>query len=117
MAIGKYRVLFHLDECGKARAGLVLTNIENLLLDLGDNVEVELVANAEGVQVLLKAGNPLVPQLERLATKGVRLVACANALRAAGIDKDALLAQAEVVPSGVGELVRKQAEGWAYIRP
>jgi len=21
------------------------------------------------------------------------------------------------VPSGVGELVRKQAEGWAYIRP
>lgn len=117
MAMGEYRALFHLDACGKATAGLVLTNIENLLLDLGGKVQVELVANAEGVQALLKAGNPLVPQFERLATQGVRLVACANALRAAGIDKDALLTQAEVVPSGVGELVRRQAEGWAYIRP
>lgn len=117
MAMGEYRVLFHLDECGRAKAGLALTNIENLLSDLSDNVEVELVANAEGIQALLKVGNPLVPRLEGLATKGVRLVACANALRAAGVDKDALLAQVEVVPSGVGELVRKQAEGWAYIRP
>lgn len=25
--------------------------------------------------------------------------------------------QAEIVPSGIGELVRRQAEGWAYVRP
>jgi len=28
-----------------------------------------------------------------------------------------MLSEARVVPSGVGELVKRQTEGWAYIRP
>ncbi len=50
----KYRVVFHLDEPSKGRADRVFRNIENPLDDLGENnVEVELVANGGGVNVIL----------------------------------------------------------------
>jgi len=50
----KCRVVFHLDEPRKDRADQVFRNIENPLDDLGENnVEVELVANDGGVNVIL----------------------------------------------------------------
>ncbi|MCL5031151.1 MAG: DsrE family protein [Bacteroidetes bacterium] len=114
----KYKVVFHLDEGVKARADMVLINISNLIADLGeDNVTIELVANSEGVTAFLKEPNWHISKIEGLMAKGVRFVVCANSLRQAGLTKDSLMAQIEVVPAGVSELVKKQAEGWAYIRP
>lgn len=53
--MNKYRVVFHLDEPSKGRADEVLRNIENLLDDPGENnVEVDLVANGGGVNVILQ---------------------------------------------------------------
>lgn len=114
----KLKVVFHLDESGRGRANLVLHNIENLIDDLGqDNVEIELVSNSEGVTALLKVPNVHGAMVERLVSKGVRFTACANSLRQLGLGKDALLEHVEIVPAGVGELAKRQAEGWAYIRP
>lgn len=49
----KYRVVFHLDEPIRDRADRVFRNIENPLDDLGENnVEVELVANGGGVNMI-----------------------------------------------------------------
>jgi len=31
--------------------------------------------------------------------------------------EDDLVEEKQIVPAGVGVLVRRQAEGWAYIRP
>jgi intracellular sulfur oxidation DsrE/DsrF family protein len=118
MAMDKYRVVFHLDEPSKGRADLVFGNIENLLADLGENnVEVELVANGGGVKALVKGPASHAEQVQRLAAKGVLFAACAHSLSQLEITRDTLVAPVEVVSSGVGELVKKQAEGWAYIRP
>ncbi|MHB0987648.1 MAG: DsrE family protein [Bellilinea sp.] len=116
--MNKYHVVFHLDEPSKGRADQVFRNIENLLADLGeDNVEVELVANGGGVKALVKDPNSHAEQIEPLAAKGVRFAACAHSLNQWEIARDKLLESVEVVSSGVGELVKRQAEGWAYIRP
>ena len=113
----KYRVVFHLDERSQVRSKMVLKNIANVIADLGQgNVEIELVVNGEGVTALTQS-SPYQEQIKELAAQGVRFVACANSLRQAGIPKEVLLERIAVVPAGVGELVRKQAEGWAYIRP
>jgi intracellular sulfur oxidation DsrE/DsrF family protein len=113
-----YRVLFHLDEPSKGRAEQVLRNIENLLADLGDeNVQVEMVANGGGVKALVQSPDTFEELIEKLARRGVHFIACAHSLDALKIDQASLLNPVEVVPAGIGELVRKQAEGWAYIRP
>lgn len=116
--MNKYCVVFHLDEPSKSRADQVFRNIENLLADLGENnVEVELVANGGGVKALAKGPNSYTEQIDPLAAKGVRFAACAHSLNQLEIARDTLLESVEVVSSGVGELVKKQADGWAYIRP
>ena len=113
-----HRVVFHLDESNKARTDLVLGNLVNLLADLKpEALEVELVANASGILTFLKSDNPHADQIRGLASQGVRFCLCANSMRQHGLPKDMFLDEAEVVSSGVGELVRKQTLGWAYIRP
>ncbi len=116
--MAKYNVLFHLDEGNKPRGEMTLRNIDNLITDLGqDNVQVELVVNGEGVLVLLKSPNLLGDLIDKLHAKGVRFLACGNSLRGMGLTQEDLLPLIEIVPAGVGELARKQAEGWGYIRP
>ena len=114
----KYHVVLHLDEPSKGRAKQVLRNIENLIDDLGENnVEIELVANGGGAKALVKGPESHAEQVEKLTVKGVHFVACAHSLSMLKISRDLLLEGVTVVSAGVGELVKKQAEGWAYIRP
>ncbi|MFW9831764.1 MAG: hypothetical protein ACFFD8_08315, partial [Candidatus Thorarchaeota archaeon] len=51
----QYCVLFHLDEGSTFRLNLVLSNIRNLLADLGkENVSITLVVNGPGVKMFQK---------------------------------------------------------------
>lgn len=112
----KYKVLFHIDEQDKV--GLVLQNIRNLIVDMGEEeLEIEMVANSEAVKVLLRSNREFEPMLKELVEKQVVLCACANSMRNFGIQKDELFDFVTVISSGVGELVKKQAADWAYIRP
>jgi intracellular sulfur oxidation DsrE/DsrF family protein len=115
----QYRVIFHLDEYnGGHQITTLLKNIENLIADLGeDNVQIEVVANAEGVNALLKRPNSHTDQIIRLAAKGVYFTACAVAIHQIGLTKDKLLGPVDIVRSGIGELVKRQTQGWVYIRP
>lgn len=114
----KNKVVFHIDEPSKGRGEQVLMNITNLLNDLGDdNVSVELLANGGGVRSLLKEADGLSEQVEALARRGVRFVACQNSLDHLNLQKTELLELVDIVPAGVSELVKKQNAGWAYIRP
>jgi len=116
--VDRYRVVFHLNEPGRERAAQVLANIRNLLEDLGEgNVDVELVANGRGATALVQGPEAYADRVAKLAARGVRFVACAHSLRMLELSEESLLPAVDVVSSGVGELVKKQAQGWAYIRP
>ncbi len=116
--MANYKVIFHLDEPSKGRADQVMMNITNLLNDLGDgNVEVELLANGGGVRALARGPEGQADQVELLAKRRVRFVACQHSLEHLNLSREDLLDLVEVVPAGVSELVKIQAEGWAYIRP
>lgn len=111
----KFKVLFHLDE--EDKTGLVLQNIGNLIIDLGqDNLEIEMVANSEAVKSLVK-GNKFESMYKELVNKQLSICACANTMRNLGIQKEELPDFVTVISSGVGEIVKKQAAGWSYIRP
>jgi len=75
-----------------------------------------LVTYALGVNVLRK--NSIYSQrVEKLIKTGVNFAACKNTTRAMNIQKKDLIEGVEIVSSGVGELIRKQSQGWLYIRP
>lgn len=75
----------------------------------------EIVAHGPGIQMLL-ASSTEAPDLEALVTGGgVELAACANAMRSYGITADQLVARATVVPAGVVEVARREAQGYLYM--
>lgn len=45
------------------------------------------------------------------------VVACENTMRAKKITKEDMLPAVSYVPAGVTEIMKKQGEGWAYLRP
>ncbi|WP_298670040.1 DsrE family protein [uncultured Methanofollis sp.] len=109
----RHRALFHLTETGKT--GAVLQAVRNLRLDMGDEVEIEVVAHGDGVKAFLLTGQH-VDDIRRMTEEGVRFAVCANSIRAMSFSRDDFQRSVEVVPSGIGEIVRRQSEGYAYLR-
>jgi Uncharacterized conserved protein len=113
-----YGAIFQIDSGGPGAIKKTLNNIENLLHDprLKGKVTVELLANSKGYDVYVK-NNGFEKKLEHLKAEGVILAQCANTLHELKIDRGDLYSFVSVVPSGVGEITIRQAEGWAYIHP
>lgn len=109
-------VVVHLDEESEEKHQAVLRNVGNLVADLGELTAVELVAHGPGIGLCL-AESPQAESLRELIGRGVVVAACENTLESKGIGPDQLAAGVLTVPSGIGELVRKQQQGWAYVRP
>lgn len=109
-------VVVHVAESDLDKHGAVLRNVGNLLEDLGPGTAVELVVHGAGIGLCLSS-SPHAQSVQRLIDAGVVVVACRNTLTAKQIDLDELGRGVTVVPAGIGELVRKQRAGWAYVRP
>lgn len=113
-----YGVIFHIDEGGQATIKKTLTNVENLLNDprLKGKVQVELIANSKGFAVYVK-NNGFEEKLKELQKEGVILAQCSNTLHELHVDRENLYSFVSIVPSGMGEITLREAQGWAYIHP
>lgn len=114
--MAEYKVIFHIDEISKWK--LLLGNVRNLLNGMDNqNITVEVLANSEAVGYYDINANTDIKTMESLKNEGVKFVACNNALMNFDIKKDDLISFIEIVPAGVVELVKKQSEGYIYIKP
>jgi uncharacterized protein len=115
--MGEINVIFHIDELSKWK--LTLKNVSNLLhgIDIEES-NIEVLANSEAVKFYInEERNTEITAMKELNRKGVRFVACNNALNSYSIKKEDLIHFIEIVPVGVLELAIKQKEGYAYIKP
>jgi len=111
------KVIFQVSDADPAKWNLTLNNIRNVQQDLGaDKVEVEVVAYGPGIG-MLKLESPVAQRVADAVAKGVKVVACENTLTAQKLVRADMLGNISYVPAGVVELMRKQNQGWAYIRP
>ncbi len=113
------KVVFHLDWDNEDPLIMALNNMENLLKEVSaEDAAICLVANGVAVKLFrLERADPYASRIVKLAETGVRFCLCNNSLRNLGIQRDELLAPCEIVPAGIMELIRLQAEDCAYIKP
>jgi intracellular sulfur oxidation DsrE/DsrF family protein len=112
----KNRALFQVTDNDPARWNMILNNMINLKEGVGsEGVEIELVAYGPGIH-MLKADSPVKHRIadateERRARQ--RLPEHDERMKLTPADM-----QPEIgyVPSGVVEVMKKQQQGWAYIR-
>ncbi|MCP4701049.1 MAG: hypothetical protein GY862_29975 [Gammaproteobacteria bacterium] len=115
----QYRVLIQVSEDSVDRLNQALSNAANLLTDFGyNNVEIEIIALGAGVNTLRGiAPFPVADKVKELHRLGVRILADEEAMKKARLTATDMLTQVRYIPSGLVELIEKQALGWAYIRP
>jgi len=100
-----------------AKWNLALNNAQNMQEALGkDKVTIEIVAYGPGLK-MLKADSKVAARLNAALDSNVELAACATTMKKMKVTKADLVGGATVVPGGVIEIMKRQSEGWSYIRP
>ena len=114
----KHKVVFQVSAGDPKIWNLALNNAKNVQQELGaKNVDVEIVVYGPGIG-MLKFDSAVANRIdEAVKEDGVKIVACENTMKAQKLTRDDMLASAAYVPAGVIELMKKQKEGYAYIRP
>lgn len=113
----KNRIVFQVSDGDPMKWGLALSNMRNVQVELGDDeVDVELVAYGPGIG-MLKGDSPMAKRISEALKSGVKVVACENTMKGQKLVYTDMLPDIGYVPSGVVELMRKQQQGYAYVRP
>ncbi|BAS07622.1 hypothetical protein AHiyo4_10440 [Arthrobacter sp. Hiyo4] len=103
---------------GPAMPGMfagALRSATNASAALPSETVVELVVQGPGV-AMLATGSEVAEAIADVLDRGVRILACENSMRSAGVELHQLLPGVGHVPAAVAHLARRQWEGWAYIR-
>ena len=113
----RHKLIIQVSDNDPAKWNLALNNAKNVQDDVGAaNVDIAIVAYGPGIG-MLKLDSPSASRVADTIKANVRVVACENTMRAQKITKDDMLPAISYVPAGVTEIMKKQGEGWAYLRP
>lgn len=119
-----WRVVLHVTTADPYRLKTVLDEAEDLLQNrlLQKNpVEVEILANGRGLNLLRTDTSPFAARIQALQARYDNLAfkACQNTINRLKREKRIevkLLPAAQVVPTAIGEVIHRQRQGWAYIQ-
>lgn len=116
-ATAKSKLVLQVSDNDPAKWGLALNNARNVQVDLGDDaVDMEIVVYGPGI-AMLEGGSPVAPRVAAALASGVKVVACENTMKARKLTPADMLPGIGYVPAGVTELMKRQQQGYAYIRP
>ena len=111
------KLVMQVSDADPGKWSLTLHNAYNVLAELGpETVEMEIVVYGPAID-MLKRGSPVADRVASAIGSGVRIVACENTMTPLNLTLDDLLPKVGVVTAGVVELMQKQQQGWAYVRP
>ena len=117
LAQQKQRVVFQVSDNDPAKWNLALNNARNVQADLGkDKVQIEIVAYGPGLN-MLKAESKVAARLAEALDNEVALLACENTMTNTKVTKADMYGGIGYVLAGVTHIMKRQREGWAYIRP
>ena len=116
--VGKpHKVIFQVSDADPGKWNLTFNNVRNVQQDLGkDKVAIEVVAYGPGIG-MLKLDSTAASRVADALSAGVNVVACENTMRNTKLSRDDMLPKIGYVDAGVVELMNRQKEGYAYIRP
>lgn len=112
-----YKAVFQVTDADPGKWHMTLNNVRNAQAELGAaNVVIEIVVYGPGI-AMLKADSDVAARITEASHAGIHALACENSMRGFKLTREQMVPQVGYVPSGAAHLIRRQAEGYAYIRP
>lgn len=120
-----HRLILQVNTNDPAAMNLALnnaTNVAQYYKGLGEKVKIEVVTFGPGLHMLRDDTSPVKARIEEmmLSTPEVSFKACGNTqerMHKAENKDIPIVAQAEVVKSGVVRVMELQEKGWSYVKP
>ena len=121
----KHRLVLQVNTNDPASMNLALnnaTNVAQYYKQLGEKVKIEVVTFGPGLHMLRDDTSPVKARIEvmALSTPEVSFKACGNTkenMQKAENKDIPIIAQAEVVKSGVVRVMELEEQGWTYVKP
>lgn len=116
-SLAKHKVVIQMSDSDPKKWALALNNAKNIQQDLGKgNTDIEIVAYGPGIG-MLKLDSETGKGVSEALDAGVKVVACKNTMTGQKLTEADMLPNIGYVKAGVVELMKKQEEGYSYIRP
>lgn len=113
----QHKVVFQVSDADSGKWNLTLINARNVQTELGKkNVAIEIVVYGPAID-MLKIESEVGPGVDEALKSGIRIVACENTMRGQHLSTEDMLPHIRYTRTGVVYLMRKQEQGYAYIRP
>ncbi|MFV1993661.1 MAG: DsrE family protein [Acidiferrobacterales bacterium] len=118
------KILIHLNSKETELVQESLDALENVLRyyrKIGQDARIEMVANGDGINLLRKDVSPYPERIKRMQQEydNLTFVACQNSMNRLKDERGIiarLIPGVVVIDSGMAQLMRRQDQGWAYIR-
>lgn len=111
-----YKVVFDLTSDNQKLWDTLLNNVENVRKELGAKTEIEVVVHGNGLGLLLSKTNFQKARIAKQSSEGIKFLACENTMKRKNVNKTDLYEFVGTVPAGLAEIIRKQQEGWSYVK-
>lgn len=112
-----HKVVFQVSDGEPQKWYLTLSNVKNVQQDLGiENVQIEIVVYGPGLDMVLLE-TEMAGKIDEAVSRGVKIVACENTMIGRKLTRADMYPSVGYVKAGVVELMKRQRQGWAYIRP
>jgi len=116
-AAGKPGVVVQVSDGDPKTWNQALNVVRNIQEAYGkDKVEVEVVVFGNGIG-LLRFDSPLANRIEDTLAAGANVLMCENTMRGRKATHDDMLPKIGYVKAGVIEIIERQKQGWAVVRP
>lgn len=113
----RHKLILQVTDNDPAKWNLTLANVKNVQSYLGaKNVDIEVVAYGPGIN-MIKLDSLVGAGVSDAIAAGARIVACEITMTNQKLTKDDMLPSLSYVPAGVIELMARQRQGYAYVRP
>lgn len=113
--VAKHRVVWDLSSADTTVQGAVFRQINNARTEIPE-LDIEVVFHGQAVYAIMKDSMQFASRIKLAKEKGVTLAVCNNSLRRLKIEPSQVSPLATIVPSAVAELIKKQTDGWSYLK-
>lgn len=113
--MAEHKIVFQLTS-GDTNVHKMLVRQLGNVLTAAPNSKIEVVCHGPGITMLTTRQTIVHPKVSELKGKGIDFVVCENTLKEKKVTKEEIIPEAAFVKAGIIEIVKKQEEGWSYIR-
>jgi intracellular sulfur oxidation DsrE/DsrF family protein len=114
-ARAQYKIVWEIASGDTADQRMLYKQVNNVL-NAAPGTQIELVFHGPAIVAVLKDAGFFKQELLAVHKRGVLIAACGNSLKNRGYDPQRVMPEAFIVPAAIVELVKKQDEGWRYIK-